>query len=142
VNVHDAIDAIVVILQGNIIFERAQVIAQVSVPGGADAGKDAAFFSHTCLVLLLYEFFNQTDHLARFGVATGLEFGIDQRAIYLDLEPASVRGKERQAFDLRFELLEQVICQAHGPVSVMSDCTISDTDCEHVVSPHYIVGKL
>ena len=72
----------------------------------------------------------------------GLELGICQGIVYLDLKFATVRWDECQGFDFRLELLEQICCQAHGPVSVMSDCTIRDVDREHVVSPHYINEKI
>ncbi len=44
VHIHDAVDAVVLFLQGDIILDCAQVIAQVLAPGGAGAGKNAAFF--------------------------------------------------------------------------------------------------
>ena len=43
VQIHDAVDAVVLILQRNIVLDRAQVIAQVLAPGGAGAGKYPAF---------------------------------------------------------------------------------------------------
>jgi hypothetical protein len=49
VQVYNAIDALVVILQGDVVLERAQVVAQMGAPSGADARKDAAFFSHNFL---------------------------------------------------------------------------------------------
>ena len=52
----------------------------------------------------------------------------DQLPVHADLELASVRGKEYQGLDIRFELFEQVICQANGPVGVMSDRAIDDLD--------------
>jgi hypothetical protein len=75
----------------------------------------------------------QPDHLAGFGVAVGLELGIDQRIVYLDLEPASVRRDQGQAFELVLELFQQFICQAHGPFGVMSYRAVDNFDVDHVV---------
>ena len=57
-----------------------------------------------------------------------LEFGIDQLVVHTDLKPASLGGNKSQTLDFWFEILEQVICQAHGPVGVMSDCAVIDPD--------------
>ena len=64
-------------------------------------------------------------------MTAGLEFGINELVVDGDLVPASLGGEERDGLDLRFEVLEQVICQAHGPVGVVSDCTICDGDLQH-----------
>ena len=56
----------------------------------------------------------------------GLQFGVDQRPVHADLELASVRGNESHGRDVRLELLEQFICQANGPVGVMSDRAVKD----------------
>lgn len=72
------------------------------------------------------QIFYQPDDLARFGVPPGLEFGIYQRIVHLDLEPASGRWNECQALDLRLELREQVFCQDNCPVSVVSDGAVGD----------------
>ena len=54
VQIYNAIDAIIIILQSDIILDCAQIVTQMSAPGGADAGKDAAFFSHNFLTILFY----------------------------------------------------------------------------------------
>jgi len=69
-------------------------------------------------------------------VPSGLEFGVDQRIIRLHFEPASIRWDKDYPFDFRLEILEQFICQAHGPVSVVSNSTIIDLDLEHGISPY------
>lgn len=61
-------------------------------------------------------------------MTVGLEFGIDQRITYHDLEPASVRRDQGQVPDVVLELFEQLICQAHGPVGVVSNRTVDDFD--------------
>jgi hypothetical protein len=61
-------------------------------------------------------------------MAAGLELGVNQLVVHADLEPASTGWNKRHAFNLRFEISEQVIRQAHGPVGVMSDCTVDDLD--------------
>ena len=55
-----------------------------------------------------------------------LEFGVDQLIVYTDLKPASQGWNKGHTLDLRFEILEQIICQALGPVGVVSNCTIND----------------
>lgn len=57
-----------------------------------------------------------------------LEFGVYQRIVYLDLEPASGRGDERHVLNLRFERLEQTIRQAYSPVCIMSDSAVGNRD--------------
>jgi hypothetical protein len=78
--------------------------------------------------LLFNDFSHQPNHLARFRVTVSLELGIDQLIVYLDLEPASVRRDQGQDPDLILELFEQVVCQAHGPVGVVSNRTVDDFD--------------
>ena len=49
---------------------------------------------------------HQTDDFAGFGVTVSLEFRINQRFVYFDLEPASVRRDQGQILDLVLELLK------------------------------------
>jgi hypothetical protein len=65
-------------------------------------------------------------------VTVGLEFGINQTVVYFDLEPASVRRDQGQAIELVLEFLEQIICQAHGPVGVVSYGAVDDFDVYHL----------
>jgi hypothetical protein len=83
------------------------------------------------LLLLLNNLPHQTDHFARFGVTVVLELGIDQTIAYFDLKLASVRWDQGQAFELVLEFLEQFICQAHGPVGVVSYGAVDDFDSGH-----------
>ncbi len=41
--VHDAVNTIVVILQGNVVANGTEVVAQVLATGGPGTGKDTAF---------------------------------------------------------------------------------------------------
>jgi hypothetical protein len=61
-------------------------------------------------------------------VTVGLEFGIDQFVVHTDLELAAVRGDQGQTLDVVLERLKQVICQAHGPVGVVSYSAVDDFD--------------
>ena len=64
-------------------------------------------------------------------MTVSLEFGIGQAVVHADLELASVRGNQGQALDIVLEFLEQVVCQAHGPVGVMSNSAVDDFDVYH-----------
>jgi len=74
------------------------------------------------------QFLHQPDHLAGLGVASSLEFGIKQLVVHGDFEPASIGGHESERLDFRFEVRQQFICQADGPVSVVSNSAINDPD--------------
>ncbi len=91
-------------------------------------------------ILLFDDLTHQINHLARFGVTVGLEFGIDQRFVHLDLEPASVRRDQGQVPDVVLELFEQFVCQTHGPVSVVSNSAVDDFDVYHC-SPKYFLTE-
>ena len=65
-------------------------------------------------------------------MTVGLEFGVDQTVAHLDLKPASIRRDQGQVLELVFEFLEQVICQAHGPVGVVSYSAVDDFDVYHL----------
>jgi len=61
-------------------------------------------------------------------VASSLEFGIEQLVIHSDLEPASIGGHEHERLDFRLEVRQQFICQADGPIGVVSNSAINDRD--------------
>ena len=61
-------------------------------------------------------------------MTVGLEFGIDQRIVYLDLEPTTVRRDQGQVPDIILELFQQFIRQAHGPVGIVSNSAVDDFD--------------
>jgi hypothetical protein len=78
------------------------------------------------IVLTFGEFTNQLESFAWFGVATCLEFGVNQCIVYCDLVSASLGRDESNAFDLRLKVIKQFVCQAYSPVSKMSDCTVGN----------------
>lgn len=57
-----------------------------------------------------------------------LEFGEDQLVVDRDFKPPSHTGNENDALNLRFEILEQISYQAHGPFSVVSNRAIFDSN--------------
>jgi hypothetical protein len=63
---------------------------------------------------------------------SGLELGINELIIHADLVSASLRWDEHDTLNILLKGLEQFICQANGPVSVMSDCAINDGNFYHV----------
>ena len=69
--------------------------------------------------------------LARLHMPFGLQLGVDQLSVHRHLETTAVRGSKRETIDEVFELLQQVSCQAHGPVSVVSDGAVDDLDLQH-----------
>jgi len=72
------------------------------------------------------------------------QLGEDQAAIRRHLESTSVGGYEADGLNHMLELIKQFPCQAHGPVSVVSDRAIYDLDPQHIFSPaevvRYVVG--
>ena len=60
-----------------------------------------------------------------------LQFGIYKLTVHAALETAPFRWDQRYGFDQVLELLEQVICQANGPVGIVSDSAINDLNLEH-----------
>jgi hypothetical protein len=56
VQVDDAVYAFVLILQRNVILDRAQVVTQVLAAGGAGAGKNASLFGHGSSATFLMSF--------------------------------------------------------------------------------------
>jgi hypothetical protein len=95
---------------------------------GPGTRKNTSLFCH---YLSFNHFIDQTYDLACFSVPFRLEFGIDQLTVDADLEAAFIRWDKRYRFDQVLELLEQVTCQANGPVGVVSDSAINDLDLEH-----------
>jgi hypothetical protein len=57
---------------------------------------------------------------------SGLEFGVYQLIVRGDLESASLGRDECDTLNLRFKAFKQFVCQAHGPVGIMSDSAIND----------------
>jgi hypothetical protein len=59
-------------------------------------------------------------------MSSGLEFRINQHVVYDNFETASIGRDESDAFNVRFDALKKFVCQANGPVGIMSDGTIGD----------------
>jgi len=57
---------------------------------------------------------------------SGLKFGVYQRIVYSNLKPTTLGGDECNALDVRLVIIEQFVCQAHGPVGVVSDYAVFD----------------
>lgn len=85
-------------------------------------------------MLSIYDLMDQPNHLSRLGVTFGFKLGVYELPIYGDLEPSTFGRSKCECVDHVLELFEQVACQAHGPVSVVSDCAIDDLDLEHMPS--------
>jgi hypothetical protein len=81
--------------------------------------------------LLPGEFLDQPNDFTGFGVAAGVKLGKDQPVIYADLVTATARGHKRDTFNLRLEIYEQILHQAHGPVGIVSNRAINDLDLHH-----------
>jgi hypothetical protein len=94
----------------------------------ASPGKNTSLFCH---YLSFNHFIYQTYNLTRFRMTFRLQFGIYKISIHTHLETAPFRWDQCYGFDQVLELLEQVICQANGPVGVVSDSAINDLDLEH-----------
>ena len=81
--------------------------------------------------IICMTFRTRPSHLAGFGVTVGLEFGVDQLVSNRDLELAAVRRDQAQVPDVVLEFFQQFICQAHGPVGVVSNSAVDDFDVYH-----------
>lgn len=77
------------------------------------------------------QFIDQPYNLTLLSMTFGREFGIEELPVHAHLEAPTVRRDKCHCFDQVLELLEQVICQANGPVGIMSDCAINDLNFEH-----------
>jgi hypothetical protein len=73
---------------------------------------------------------HQAGYLSWFGMAARLQFRVQQLPIDADFEPAPVRGRQDERFDLRFEFLEQFGRQTDGARSIVSDRAINQVDVE------------
>ena len=69
---------------------------------------------------------HQAQDLAWLSMTPGIELRVDQLVIHHDLEPTSVRRNQGDGFDRVLKLLEQLGCQADGPVGIVSDRAIDD----------------
>ena len=51
-DVDNAVDAVIGVLECDVVLDRAQIIAQMLTPSRAGAGKNASFFCHSNASLL------------------------------------------------------------------------------------------
>jgi len=82
--------------------------------------------SRSPIGLALGVFTNQIENFPWFGVATCLEFGVNQCIVYCDLIPAPLGREECNAFDLRLKGIKQFVYQAYSPVGKVSDSTVGN----------------
>jgi hypothetical protein len=82
-------------------------------------------------VLPFHHLVNQAHHLTGLHMSLSFELREDQLAVDSDLKAAAVRWHEREALDHMLKLLQQLTCQAHGPVGVVSDCTVDNLNLQH-----------
>jgi hypothetical protein len=64
-------------------------------------------------------------------MTSGLEFGVNELPIDANFKPASIGRDKRHLFNLRFKMIEQIVCQAHGPVCIVSNSAVKDLDFHH-----------
>jgi hypothetical protein len=128
--VNDAIHTVIFILHRYIIAHRSQIISQVLSACGACPRKYStllwshfSFLFHSTLLLL-----QQSCNLSRICMAARLQFGIDQLLIHRDLKPPPAGGDQRERFDLRLKIVQQLNCQTGSPFGVVSDRTILNAD--------------
>jgi len=56
------------------------------------------------------------------------ELGVDQAPVHGDLETTAVGRNQDNAFHQVLKMLQELACQANGPVCVVSDCTVDNLD--------------
>jgi hypothetical protein len=71
---------------------------------------------------------HQLDDLTGLGVAAGFQLGEEQAAIHKDLEAPPAARDQADALDLGLEIPDQVRRQAYGPVCVVSNHAVFNTD--------------
>ena len=80
------------------------------------------------LSVLVHE---QLEHLAWFGMATGLGFGVDQFSVDRYVEHTLGACRQRQRSDDVLVAREDVFGRAHGTVEIVSGYAILDIDVMH-----------
>ena len=83
---------------------------------------------------------HQPQYFPRFRMPMLLQFRIQQLPINRHFKPTTIRRHKRHCFDHMLIMLEQFLCQAHGPASVMSDRTVKDLYLQHGPSAKF--GRL
>jgi hypothetical protein len=61
----------------------------------------------------------------------GLKLGVQEPVVHGYLKTASVGWDQRNVLYQMLELLEEFVCQAHGPVCVVSDRAVNNLDLQH-----------
>lgn len=74
-------------------------------------------------------------------MAAGLEFGIQQFAVDLELKPPSLRRNEGDFFYIRFKFFQKFFRQPDGARGVVSGRAIGQFDLDHGVSPGYQLSR-
>src|SRR3990172_8671585 len=101
-DINDAVDTFILILQGYIILNSSKVIAKMLAPGWPGTGKYAAFL-----------------------------FGHGLPHWEMNFPTTATIGRHQvNALDLRLEIMQQFLQQANGPVGIVSNCTVGDFDIE------------
>jgi hypothetical protein len=91
-------------------------------------------FAHSTNGLLTDQILHQPQHFSRLGVAMQLQLRIDQLSIDRHLKATAIRRHERDRLDQMLIILEQLLCQAHGPIGVMSNRAVNNFNFQHMSS--------
>ena len=132
VQIHDAVHAVVVVLQRHVVLDGTQVVAEMLAPGWTGAGEDTTLLCHRSA---FHHLVDQADDLAGLRMPVGLQLGVHQPIVDGHFKATAIRRNERDPLDQVLEMLEQLTCQAHGPVGVVSDRAVDDFDSQHTPSP-------
>jgi hypothetical protein len=76
---------------------------------------------------------HERGNLARFRVAMGRQFGVEQAGVQAHFKATSVRGDEADAGNLELVLAKQFGRQTDSAFGVVSNRTIDNLDFMHVV---------
>jgi hypothetical protein len=131
VQIDNAVDALVVILKGHVVLDGAQIVAQVLTSGRTCTREDPTFLRHESS---LNDVVDEPNDFARLCMTLGRELGVDQPTVHADLEATAVGRNQGDAFHQVLKVLEELACQANGPVCVVSDGTVNDFDLKHPAS--------
>ena len=63
-----------------------------------------------------------------------LQLRKDQIAIDGHFKATTIRRDERDRLDHMLVILHQLVCQAHGPIGIVSDRAVNDFDFQHTSS--------
>ncbi len=71
-----------------------------------------------------------------------LELGIKKRVVNAHLKPAAIGRDKGNTLNFRFNMIQQFVCQAHGPVGKVSDSAVNDRNFNHNANSSYNFQKL